>query len=283
MKAKLETLKAILIVILILLICFIVLGRVNNSIKRKVDEYAAQLKESVSQKAIDALKEDNARLEAKLAGLRGLFALSVEEDSPVVDGAIIFAQKLDAIRKRLQIKTELQGAPAAVIEVPSKLPSKEKAAFFIGQIEELEKAVDLGLRAGLDFTRVKIPAAKVVARKAAQAAQTGEEESERSEVELRFIGQGPEVAQYILLITEFVPLLSVEQFASRNDVALSYDLKLSKLTLDPAALELVSADREPFDYRSTISVDMALKEAFLNNSVFKVAEEPQATQATAKV
>lgn len=271
MKSRLDTLKAVLIVAVIMVICLIIISNINKSLKSKIDEYASQLKASVSQKAIDELEDEVLGLQGRLAGLSEVFDIVLVQEEPILDESIVFAQKLDVIRKQLLIKAELRGGPAPMIEVPQKLPSKEKASFFIRHIEELERVVDLGIKAGLDFTLVKIPGSVT------------EGEADKLQVELRFVGQGPAVSQYLLLLTEFIPLLSIEEFSSGEDGPLSYRMKIVKKVLGERSLDLKNPLAQAHDYSPELSLSMGAKEMFLNSDIFKVIERTTVAAKPAKV
>ena len=271
MKARLETLKAILIVTVVMAICLIVLSNINKSLKRQIDGYASQLKASVSQSAIDSLEDEVADLEGRLSGLSEVFDKALSQEETVLDESIVFAQKLDVIRKQLLIKAEARGGPPPVIEVPQKLPSKEKASFFIRHIEELERMVDLGIKAGIDFTLVKIPSSVT------------EGNTDKLQVELRFIGQGPAVAHYLLSLAEFIPLVSIEEFSSGEDGPLSYRMQIAKIVLGQKTLDMIGTQAQAHDYTSDLTLSTGAQEMFLNSDIFAVIERPQITATPVKI
>ncbi|MBN2119754.1 MAG: hypothetical protein JW734_01685 [Candidatus Omnitrophica bacterium] len=258
--------STILVLNAIALVGVIILSNINVSLKKKIDSYESETEKPVTQDLLERLKVDTRKLEGKLMGLVDMFDTISSEDKTVFDGAIVFARKLDGIEKKLLLKTEIKGLLPPQIEVPKVLPSKEDAPYFIRNMEVLEKAVDLGLKAGLDFTFVEIPTPT-------------QQDNKSLAIELRFRAEALNVAQYVLLLTEFLPLLSIEKMELSRQESFTYNMKVTKLMVDSRVLSSISDAAMPKDYRNYVIVSGDLKEKFLQNKIFKKMQTHQVISA----
>ncbi|MCD6539752.1 MAG: hypothetical protein J7K37_03515 [Candidatus Omnitrophica bacterium] len=235
-------------------VVLIFLTFINSNLERKIQNYTVQIKEPVTKERLEELREEIRFLKKKLKGLTELFRVQKEEE--VLDPEIFFAQKINTLRKQLLRKAEAKGIAPPQMEMPESLPSQEEIPYYLAQLENLERAVDLGLSSNIDFESVKIlkPASLGGLR--------------RLSMELGFRTEGSAFSKYLLLLAENKSLLNIECLEFKTEAGIEGVIKISNTLVDKEAFNLVSQDIQGTDYKRKILVEDGLKERFLKNKIF---------------
>ncbi|HEC68993.1 MAG TPA: hypothetical protein ENI31_01715 [Candidatus Omnitrophica bacterium] len=240
-------------------VVLILLAFINSNLERKIQNYAVQVKETVAKNKLEELRKEIRVLKKKFKGLTEVFRVQKEEE--VLDPEIFFAQKINSLRKQLLRKAEAKGINPPQMEVPKSLPPQEEIPYYLAQLENLERAIDLGLSSNIDFESVKI----------LEPISLGS--LRQLSMELGFRTEGSAFSKYLLLLVENKPLLDIDYLEFKTEAGIEGVIKISNTLVNKEAFNLVSQDIQGLDYRGKILVEDGLKERFLKNKIFAKKEK----------
>jgi len=240
-------------------VVLILLAFINSNLERKIQSYTVQVKEPVTKNKLEELRKEIWVLKRKFKGLTEVFQLQKEEE--ILDPEIFFAQKINSLRKQLLRKAEAKGISPPQMEVPKSLPPQEEIPYYLAQLKNLERAIDLGLSSNVDFESVKIlePASFEGLRQLS--------------MELGFRTEGSAFSKYLLLLAENKPFLDIDYLEFKTEAGIEGVIKISKILVNKEVFNLVSQQIHGFDYGRKILIGEELKERFLRNKIFVEKKE----------